>query len=426
MLTSRISKSHESHKALSWGWPDLIIGIALCLGTISALGWYWATGPARGSDMPMALYRVLELDRSIQNRLLYPRWAMDLNYTYGTPLFQYYPPLVSYLVLAFRGIGLTWISAAKAAFTGILIFASLGMYIYARWLFARRRAALISAVAFLFTPYLLIDVYERGAIAEVLALALLPWLFWAMHHILETDERIWPWLSCLGVALLILAHNITALFVMPLLLLYLLLLAWRKKTWQRIPVMLLSLGLGLSLSAFYWLPAILERDYAQIASHMLEGHYRADVHLRPLVDLVQHQLAFDYSGALRFTLSLWQAILTGVVILVLATRPSPLRYNLFLLAGIVGGIQFLQLDISRSFWQALPLARYIQFPWRLLGITALCSAILAGSLLTRPELSDVWGWLVTAAVLTMILYGSTAALQTYFLRRQSRTDQCRD
>jgi len=414
MVRTSDEYSPEREVTSSWGRRDLAAIGLLGLSTFLALRWYWVTGPSRASDIAMALYRSLLLDRALDHWLLYPRLAMDLNFTYGTPLFQYYPPLTSYLTLPFHWTGLTWVEVAKATATLILMLAGIGMYVYARWLFADRRAALLSATAYLLAPYLLTTIYDRGALAEALAVALLPWLFWATHHILRTKNRLWLGLSALFYALVMLSHNLTAFFVLPILVLFLAVLARRERAWGDMPAVLIALGLGLGLSAFYWLPALLERDSAQIAIRMLGGHYSTDNHLSSLKDLIQRELASDHWGFTRFRLSLWQALLAGAAILTLAVRRGPLRDILVLLAVILAGVLYSQLDINRGLWQAVPLVRFIQFPWRLLGIAGFCVALLAGSLLTLPRLSGVAGWLVAIPLLVLILYGSTAQLAPSF------------
>ena len=140
---------------------------------------------------------------------------MGLNFGYSGPLFEYYPPLASYVALAFHWIGFGWIGAVKAGFTLALLLAGVGAYVYARWLFADRRAALVAGFAYLFAPYLLLNIYERGANAELLALGLLPWVFWAAHHILRSENPVWLWASAGLLALLMLAHNITAAVRLP-------------------------------------------------------------------------------------------------------------------------------------------------------------------------------------------------------------------
>jgi hypothetical protein len=408
----------------------------------------------------MFIYRAFEVDRSIGQGVLYPRLAMDFNFTYAAPLLQYRPPLVHYVIPVFHWAGLGWITAAKLTASIELLLAGSGMYVYARWLFGERRSAVVSAAAYLFAPYLLFDIQVRGAIGEMAALAVLPWLFWTMHHTLKHKSRLWPWLSALLTALLVLAHNIIALFVVPVLMIYLCLLAWKGRALKRMPAVLAAITAGLGLSAFYWMPALLERGYAQIESNMLDSG-RLNSLLAPISEWIQHRVAFDYWGSLRYRLSLWQAVVAviatlALVITAIAARPPSsrgsvpqkardyandprepaqdtwqgLHFNMALLAGITAGAMLLQLETSRLFWNVVPLVRFIQFPSRLLGIAAFCIALLAGSLFTcgvprpevlrfrwdfrRPRLAWILAWIAAVGFLAIVLYAGTFTLAPRF------------
>jgi hypothetical protein len=460
-LSHKTDRQRTGAVSVPWGWRDWAIMALLGLSTALALWWYWGRAPHLLSDTTMAIYRAFEVDRSISQGVLYPRLAMDFNFTYGAPLLQYRPPLVHYVIPLFYWLGLGWIDAAKVTASIELLLAGIGMYVYARWLFSPadpkgglgsdsgfrgRLPALISAAAYLFAPYLLLDIQERGAIGEAAALAVLPWLFWAMHRTLKSEGHLWPWLGALFSALLILAHNIIALFAIPIMLLYLCLLAWRGKAWRQIPVVLAALAGGLSLSAFYWMPALLERGYAQIESHMLDKP--PEDWLSPLSEWIQLRVAFDYWGSLHFKLALWQAVIAVIAIVALAfmgfaalrrrtrdldkdpnTGPG-LLFNMALLAGITAGVMLLQLDISRSFWTDVPLVRFVQFPWRLLGIASFCIALLAGYLFTlrvphsgdprfgrggdERRLVGILGWAAAAVLLAIVLYAGTHMLTPQF------------
>jgi hypothetical protein len=119
--------------------------------------------------MLMSVYRVFELDRSWHAGVSFPRIAPGLNFGYGGPLFQYYPPLASYLALPFHWMGLGWIEATKAVFTLALVTAGLGAYVYARWLLSEPSTALVVAVAYGMAPYLVLNALERGALADLCA-----------------------------------------------------------------------------------------------------------------------------------------------------------------------------------------------------------------------------------------------------------------
>jgi hypothetical protein len=454
-----MSLSRRDERALPWGRRDAVMLALLGLVAVFAMRWYWGRAPHPYSDTTMAIYRAFEVDRSIGQQVLYPRLAMDFNFTYGAPLLQYRPPLVHYVIPILHWAGLGWIAAAKATATLELLLAGLGMYVYARWLFGDRRAALVSAAVYLLAPYLLTDIHERGAIGEAAALAVLPWLFWAMHRTLSKSLfDLWPWLSALFIALLMLAHNIIAFLAIPALLLYICLLAWRGRASSETPGMaaaLVALALGLGLSAFYWMPALLERNYAQIVSNMLQESPGSQ--LPPVREWIQRSVVFDYWGPLRYRLSLWQAILAIIVALWVALPArfrsrratseivsKELRFNVALLVGITAGVMLLQLDVSRPLWEIVPLARFIQFPWRLLSIAAFCIALMAGFLpfgtfgllstardlvhrmFRRHRLTGTpagsplseessrsaqWvGWIVAASLLAVILYASTSML----------------
>jgi hypothetical protein len=435
-----MSLPSHSDRIRQWDRRDWVVVVLLGLGAAFVLRWYWGGAPNLWSDTTMFIYRAFEVDRSISQGVLYPRLAMDFNFTYGAPLLQYRPPLVHYVIPALHWAGLDWIAAAKLAASGALLIAGIGMYVYARWLFANRRAALVSAAAYLFAPYLLVDIQVRGAIGEAVALAMLPWLFWAMHHTLADQDRLWPWLAALFTALLMLAHNTIALFAVPVLLLYLCVLSWRGRTWRRLLAALAGLATGLGLSAFYWMPALLERGYAQIETNMLNRPI--DSFLSSLGTWIQRQIVFDYWGVLHYRLSLWQAVLAVIAVVALIVSAAAARRNanesalksaqtlpsgMALLTGVTAVVMLLQLEVSHPFWDAVPLVRFIQFPWRLLGTASFCIALLAGFLFTRgvphtwrgeaPRLVRVWrdahlawipGWIAAAGVLAIVIYAGTS------------------
>jgi hypothetical protein len=435
-----MSRSQPPDRGLRWEWRDWAIVALLGLGTALAVWWYWGRGPHLLSDTTMFIYRAFEVERSIGQGVPYPRLAMDFNFTYGAPLLEYRPPLLHYVIPAFHWLGFGWVDSARLTASIDLFLAGLGMYVYARWLFGRRRPALVSAAAYLLAPYLLFDIQVRGAIGEAAALAALPWLFWAMHHTLRSDERLWPWLGAFLTALLMLAHNIIALFGVPVLLVYLGLVSWRERSWRsRMPAVLISLLVGMGLSAFYWIPALLERGYALIEANMLSNRPIGEL-LSPINQWIQRQVAFDYWGVLRYRLALWQAVVAVVAILALGgvgiaglrrrAHPSmgdlngaPPGSSIFkgptfaaaVLAGITAAVMLLQLNVSRPFWDIVPLVRFIQFPWRLLGIAAFCIALLAGFLFTgsiagawgRPRLRGLLGWAAAACFLALLLYAAT-------------------
>ncbi len=384
----------------------LVLGVCAWL----SLHAYWQTGRPIEADFRLDVYRAFTLDQAWQARQLYPRLGMDLNFGYGGPLIQYYPPLGTYLTMGLHWLGLGWVEATKAAFTAALLLAGVGMYIYAGWLFRDRRGALVGGLGYLLAPYLLFCAYERGALAELLALSLLPWLFWAMHHVLREEGRAWIWPSAALFAGVMLAHNITALFVAPLLALYLLGMAWIERRANRlVPAAAGALGLG--LSAFYWLPALGERSYAQIERWMLRGDAIAADNLVGLPGLVQRTLAFDYWSSWIPALPVVTAILAGVGLVGALVGDRGHRARVLLLAALTAIPLFLMWSASRPLYEAVSLLSYIQYPWRLLGLASFFAVTLAASIFEWRGLQGAAGWVAAAALGALIFYGAVHGIQ---------------
>ena len=386
--------------------PPPAVDLALiAIGALAAILPFWQSGVASHVDMLIGIYRVFELDQAWRQGMFFPRIAPGLVFGLGAPLFEYYPPLASYLALSFHWAGLGWIEATKAVFSGSLLLAGLGAYVYARWLMGRRSAGLVAAAAYMLAPYLLYDVYQRGAAAEVLAAAVIPWLFWSTHRLVRTESRSAFWWSAVCSALLVLAHNVTALFTFPVLGCYLLALALRERALPRLRMVILCTGLGFGLSCFYWLPALAERGYSQIAARLTAAAWLQPVNnLVPLAGLVQRQWAFQYWGGLGTQVPLWQAAFVPIAALAVARQVRALRAPLLSLALILLAMLVLQLRCSAIFWEAMPLVRFIQFPWRLLGLASFCVAILLASLVCVPILPGIARPGLVAFLIVLVVY----------------------
>lgn len=105
--------------------PDIAAGLAIVALVIAVIRNFWQTGVASNADMLIGVYRTFELDQALGAGVLFPRIMPGLNFGYGGPLFQFYPPLTAYLSLFFHWLGLPWIEANKAVFTAALLLGGL-------------------------------------------------------------------------------------------------------------------------------------------------------------------------------------------------------------------------------------------------------------------------------------------------------------
>lgn len=130
--------------------------------------------------------RIFELRRCLDDGQLPCRWVPDLGNGYGYPLFNYYPPLPYYVGDLLHWLGLSYLRTVDVLYAIGLVGAGLSMFALARRLWGDL-GGLVSAVAYVYAPYLALDVYMRGALAELWALALAPALLWALYELITTE-----------------------------------------------------------------------------------------------------------------------------------------------------------------------------------------------------------------------------------------------
>lgn len=401
--------------------------MALALVIAAAIGaaqWLWQPGLPNQIDLLMSVYRITELQDAWRQGIFFPRWGLDLNFGYGALLFNFYPPLVSYVGLALRALGFGLLTTTKLILTLQLVVGGVGVYVYARRLLGHMHPphtgeaaylpALVAGALYALSPYFLTVLYERGAMAEGMALALLPWLFWAAHSLLASGRRRDLLLTAVLVAAMMLAHNITALFVVPGVAIYIALLALIERRPRALLSVAGAFALGLGLAAFYWLPAIMEVGATRADEYMLSGGIALRNFVRPLGEIIQRTWVHQYAGDSRFAFALWPFVVGVAGTLALLIRRSG-RAPLALLAGAWAIILLLQANFSLPLWEGAPIIRFIQFPWRLYGPASFCVALLGASLFTLPLLRGRWGWAAAAAMLAAVFLLGTQNLRPALL-----------
>ncbi|MBU1877846.1 MAG: hypothetical protein KJ734_02740, partial [Chloroflexi bacterium] len=388
--------------------------VALCLPALLPL---LGPGFPRTDDGFGHLFRIVELDRALRAGVLYPRWAPELAMGYGYPVLNYYAPLSYYAVEALHLLGLGFLAAYKASLGVALLLTGLAAYLLARDVLDDRLAAVLSAVAYAVAPYTLADAALRGALGESWTFVFIPLTLWAFRRLVTTRQPAYITASALSLAALILSHNAIALMTLPLLLAYIAFLLWRahRETRMTLPALrlplalvLLALTLALALAAFYWLPALAEKPFTRVDDLLTGFHGGVAGQLVEPWRLVQLSPAYDYDfdpTANPFRLGLVQA-LVALVGLIAAWRVKRLRAPLLFFAVATAAVLFLMTPLSLFLWDTVPLIAFVEFPWRLLTLAGLGTALLAGGLVTmHPARPVLRGIVFLVAVVALAVAG---------------------
>jgi hypothetical protein len=416
-----LSKIACAARRFDWG-----LCLALILALVAAAPFFARPGLPRQTDAELHVYRAAELGHTLRAGAFYPRWAPDLYYGYGYPIFNYYAPLTYYLANAFDLLpGVDIVTGVKAVFILGLVVASAGAYLLGRE-FSGPTAGVLAAALFTFAPYVIfIDPHARGDLAEHFAVCLLPLGFYAFHRLMSGAGGRGALLgSVLTLAAIVFSHNLMGLVASILLFGYWIWLVLLGVGRPRAGWGALVFILAAATIAFFWLPFLFERSAIKLDVIDQEGgHFDFRNHFLTLGELLAPSRILDLGAtAPRFRYNLgivqWLLALPALIALVYfgirkASRLSSPAFSHFralaYFALVACGLVLLMLPISTTAWEYIPGMRYLQFPWRLLGPANLMLAVCAaGSLLLLP--SGRWGHLVTAACLLAVLLFSLPVL----------------
>ena len=212
----------------------------------------------------------------------------------------------------------------------------------------------------------------------------------------QRDSRRWAVLSAVCIAALVCSHNVTALIAMPLVLAVALLRAWQVGGRGAYSIATMSVAGGLLLSAFFWIPALLERGSIQTDQLLVPPiftyytNYLTPGELLALPAPTYYKLVNPSPAKAVGALTAGLALLGGLAVFFLpgvssaaGTRPRQRAALTGVLALAFAIYCMFTLKISGAAWDRIPLLPFVQFPWRMLGAASLCAALLAGALTAR-------------------------------------------
>ncbi|MDH7485596.1 MAG: 6-pyruvoyl-tetrahydropterin synthase-related protein [Anaerolineae bacterium] len=405
--------------------PEIWLLLALTLPAVLPL-----TAPAYffgAHDARHSVFFLVEFDQAIRDGAWWPRWAPDQALGFGYPLWVLYAPLTYYAAEFFHLLGAGFTTAVKLTWALATFVAAVSMYaLVRRWW--GQNAGLVAGLLYAYAPYHLLNMTVRAALAEYAALSLLPLVLLAFWNLIERGDLRRLALAALAYAALLLTHNVTAFMFTPLLGAFVILavfqvasrrsqVAGRKAhgtggthhaprithhasrithhasrithhvsriTFYVLRFSLISgaVLLALGLSSIFLLPMLLERQYI-VQEQWVRATYQYRQHFVYLHQFLSPFWGYGYAvegpnDGMSFQLGLLPIVLALAGTLAALRRGAHQRGVALFFAGATAIVLWLMTASSQAVWRLLPLAALIQFPWRLLSLTSLTLAILAG------------------------------------------------
>jgi hypothetical protein len=390
-----------------WTWA--VVTFVLVLPCIAP---YAGSSQPNGHDALEYMPRVVEFHENLRHGILMPRWAPDLSSGQGQPLFLFNPPLFYYATEVFHVAGLSFSAAMNAACIALILAAAASMFLLGRWYFGAPGGA-IAALAYVWAPYFLVDLYVRTAFAEFSAFPFYPLAFYGFARHAATRDRKYLLLGALAYAAVWFAHSPAAVLLSPVVVAFILFLSWRAKSFRLLLTHAGALAAGLLLAATIWLPSLVETadthaNLLTVGPLRYSNHYVAPWQFFSTMWGYGVSIAGD-QDTMPFSLGWPMLILAGIAAIAIVRREAEeWQAWLAFFAGAVFVLCFLMTQRAHGVWDAWPQLQYVAFPWRLLAPASFCLALLSAAIVLpiarlQPRLRNAAFAAVIASIVLIAL-----------------------
>jgi 6-pyruvoyl-tetrahydropterin synthase related domain len=329
------------------------------------------------------IYRAVVFSDARADGAFYPRWVSSINGGLGGPLFSFYSPLAYFLMDGLHGLGISHPVAWRLLVAASLCVASAGMFGLGLALFDRADIALMAAACFTCAPYLLREFFEKGA-PQGMAIALYPWLLWALLRLAERSSGLRLAAVAVCWAAIVLMHNLSAILLIPVLGVFFVYLAFRFGI-RSLAAPMAAVLVGLLLSAFHVLPFAVDASYVQLEQASADPSAQPASSPVPLADVLAPTVILDTgldNNATGYGVGVLQALALplGIIISIALWRQKRIAEAVLAAGSSVVGLAVIvmQSDLATPIWTAISALSILQFRTRLLNLVGLAAAIALG------------------------------------------------
>jgi len=354
-------------KKLQW-----LIGIALLI-IVAAIVLIPVLRPGLlvTDDGDWMVIRLTAFFQSLREGQFPVRFLGRLNQSYGYPVANFLYPGFLYIGSVLHIFGLPFQTTIEAIIVGSVMLGTVFTFLWLRKFFSYM-PSFFGALAYLLMPYLMYDVFRRGSVGEVLVLGLAPIVLFSI----ESKNK---WLLVPIIGILSISHNTLAVFFIPFFLLYITL----KKNWDLIPHYLLGVG----ISSFFWLPALIERIYVPFDSTVISNP----------------SSYFPISNTIIF-----QSVIVVIAPLLLIVTGAYKKSKEFFFFSIMLIIGLLFASKGTAyFWRIASFVKFIQFPFRFLALTVIAGSWLVACAMQYVRSKVAIGILVGGMVICLGVWVTT-------------------
>src|SRR3989344_1869270 len=353
--------------------------LILILSFLPLVGIFLTSQLPHTHDGLVHLARIGAYFKALQDGQFPVRWAGDLNYGYGMPIFNfmYQVPYIISSFFVFLGLGL--VSAFKITLASSFLLSGVSMLGFSLSFFKDVKKAFIATLFYQFFPFRLIEILIRGSFGEVYTYAFFPLVLWGVVLLFGKVNFINILITSLGTALLILSHNALSLVFFLIAIVFILFFGGKPKNYI---APFFSLFIGLLLSAFYWIPAIFERHFTYGDLFMKELYIS---HFPPIQNFFIPNFFNSTSlqtGGISIQFGFFHTLVFVLALIALfSNKIKKVDSKLIIFSLTIFFVAlFVMQPMSKFIWEKIALLRQFQFSWRFLSVIGFSITLMSVSI----------------------------------------------
>jgi len=350
--------------------------------------------------------RIHQFNINLKSLKIPPRIAPSFSNRMGFPVFNFYAPTPYWITSLLNLSGFDIPASIKLSFLLALIVGFYFMFKFLNLYFGFYPSLLGSAL-YVSSPWMAVEIFIRGNLAEIWFLAFLPFVFlMTAENSKSKSPRIFV-KTVLAFFFGLTAHNVLSIVLLPLLLIFILLNEKKLKN-------IVALMLGFSLAGYFFVPAILEMPLTHAATIAKNLNYVGHL-LCPWQLWTTPFWGYGGSGpdcnndGMSFMLGKPQIItaVAGLVFMIarmVRSKKDPHRniFVFFILMTIF--FIFMSTTLSAPVSKILePILSMFQFPWRFSSFSIFGLAFLSSGILFA-KINGRFNFLLAFAALFVIFY----------------------
>ncbi len=363
------------------------------------------TGVYQSGDFNLHIYRSIDFYRNLAQGNFMPSWGGELNMTYGYPVFIFNYILTYYIVSILHFLGFTFIAAMKIFLASSFVSSGIVMYLWTRKIFKNDLQAFTSAIFFLFAPYHLVVLHFRVN-GEILAFTFLPLILMFTQDIIFKPTLSRLLVVSLLYGLFYLAHPASAIFSLPIIILYTLISVFKqkKKLLRKLTYILLGCMIGMFLASYVFVAHLYLSQYTYTS--LVKGGVSYTAISELLYSPWRGGFLFQGpKGELSFLIGYTQIFVPLLILYFLLRKRLKRDHRLFVSFWIAAFIfvSFLITPLSDFLWKLIPILSIAQFSYRLLLLVVFSVSVLAGYLVFYIKRKRFIYLLIAVTILYTIL-----------------------